>query len=991
MLLRSFFDSTPYSTDYTFEKNDLLTSQIAYYVKKMVKFVILEKVDCSKLAAGLTLGGLSEEIGNNIAYRVFHDGYSLDYNMRIFNGDALLRYQETNKPTEIHITVESLENLWILIMKNMDFYGKICIQKLIKIFRKLESSSNPVFLFDHHIPQNYLQKIVSYIEYSLKIAGIADINQRQNNQNYEKTQRSDGKDKGTDFAFFLETIFGLILFYHYFYDDNNNFPPEIKDSKMCTSLENFFYFITNKKNIKMAYPKLKMLDPQLEINLYLRNIYDQVEYIQNFDGITDDQFNFIKFFANAYEINKFQLDLKIERNTSNKSIALYICNSSISPKVFGGDNMLLINPNLKLISKMNLELTNFYIPPKKEKLLKQLQNHRQKTMYFVHNPFFVKFAAVLFNKNNYPFDFEHIWTNAMERNNLIHRGTIISPNEPSHYLVLRYYPIFYHAIQNYCTMKPQSTYYSIKGSPGTGKSTMLLYIVLRWFQKRDLINHFGEVIDTILISMNQAKITFYFKLDDKVLKFGILNNIEYNHLFEPGLTPKYEFVMSEDCSQFLAENEKISPLNNKIDNTLFIFDEFQPNILDSIYTVILNSIGSSHQKRKEGEIEVFTPLPTHNEMIMIGNLLQNEFARDLYFQKLKVLGSNIRHCLLPSKYSTMEQAIQTALSNLKLIDYRLSIGNPDQYLKKNDASKINLNTYIFQTTSYMPKDSEMKYYTHYCSNKEFNEKFCNNYTIFPSNQLKIQILSRIEEYKLLQRESEFSSIPNDPKNQHLKSFVFENDFNLLMQGKIPVTFEVRKIYYTYYNGKKHKNVIPGNMTIQMKLKQTDPEYKVHVITKIEQLNSSIFAKSDIVYYQPCSSTHGCFDSALIEKNDEKVTVTMFQATVSNEHSFNFEKFMEFTSRIFEIEEILNQNSNWTIQFFVLLDNVDQLFSFTKMNGYKGLSNAICSLLEKIRLAYPLNYQENLVDFSNSLDIRMNQIFCEITQRINFFVAQVKIT
>ena len=257
-----------------------------------------------------------------------------------------------------------------------------------------------------------------------------------------------------------------------------------------------------------------------------------------------------------------------------------------------------------------------------------------------------KLVNVLIDTKNWFFDFDACCLNA--KNQL--RKTVICRTGKSliGIRVLNHYNAFYNAIQLHCRNYDQSVvdpsenpYMSIIGSPGIGKTTMITYIILRWYLKQDLFNYENKRIDTIITTFNDHRVNegrIYLRLlENGDLRVGWFKTDWSEDQYPDTWSWGFLVDVQPDGSCSAAQAD---PSIYDVWNTcLFLGDGLEEPWLRTPNLVLINSIGSGiiATNNKNAQRFVYAPPPSDFEYKLIFELIRDDkavvSARNLYEQR----------------------------------------------------------------------------------------------------------------------------------------------------------------------------------------------------------------------------------------------------------------------------------------------------------------------------------------------------------------------
>ncbi|OHT03534.1 hypothetical protein TRFO_29088 [Tritrichomonas foetus] len=565
---------------------------------------------------------------------------------------------------------------------------------------------------------------------------------------------------------------------------------------------------------------------------------------------------------------------------------------------------------------------------------------------------------IILNPDNDMFNYKNEW-NENSQNEILQN---IYSNNCDHKAlsVLRYYPIFYNGLQKYCLTPTNKKYISIFGSPGTGKSTMLIYFLHRWYHKNDLWNGCtAHCIQFILIkypSRMGNSFLYIERINEDILRIGefdisepeiyqfIIGSIEKKISNKSDGKKHYEIELSQLFEFSKKDNSisHISPLSSPEkymyrpnDNTLIILDEYEKCFNSPKHKLlILNSIEAKHDSEKDNELTVYTFLPKKDEMNQIQKNL-NEFYTPSFFQLFEYIGNNIRKCCKLEFNESFINSFHQIIHRLDISDLKTIHLNPSKYLFEN---KNNIRSLLIQVDAVHPDDNNLKYYSK-CSLYEFSHMFSYYHAKLSSNYV-YQQLYEIWKINNLQYKISLGYSENfHSGNKTLCVINWENIIHDIFKDKKSIEIDFQQFYYEYdeklaqEQKQKKENRVTNIKFAKPIIKSTEEEKRyfkfnpnslMPVVTN--NLNDLISSESDYIYYQPSCSNHRGYDSVIkITENLKKKSSThlfILQMTVSNQHSFHMDAFETIISN--------KKTKNWQIEFWI----VSPIFTDFQVNKIK---------------------------------------------------------
>ncbi|OHT12861.1 hypothetical protein TRFO_17115 [Tritrichomonas foetus] len=627
-------------------------------------------------------------------------------------------------------------------------------------------------------------------------------------------------------------------------------------------------------------------------------------------------------------IGENQLDPQIIIKVENSECFLRILHprSSILDSLSNNDKRIFVfGRDLSFLEEFNFDASKY--TRISNKMIKGISKA------LVDNKIVFPYINIILNPNNEMFNYQNEW-NENSQNEVLKK---IYSHAVDHRAlsVLRYYPIFYNGLQKYCFTPKNEKYLSIFGSPGTGKSTMLIYFIHCWYHKNDLWNGCtAHRIKSILIKhpSRMGNSFFYIeRINEDILRFGTFDipKDEIDQFVNgskgtktSNLSILFEFSKKDNNISLISpisSPEKYIYQPNE--NTLIILDEHESCFNSPKYKIlILNSIGAKHNSEKDNELIVYTFLPKKDEMEQIQKNLRRSYAPS-FFHLFEYIGNNIRKCCeleLNEKFITkFNKIIQSLTPDLKNIHFK-----PPQYLLDNKKS---IRSLLIQIDSVHPDDDNLKYYSR-CSLHEFSDMFSDYHAKLSSNHVYQQLYEIWKINNLHQKISLGYSDNFFCGNKTLCGINWKNLIHDLFKDKKSIKIDFQQFYYTYDQKlaleQKHKKEkgITNIKFVRPIVKNTEEEkgyYKLNpksfepVVTN--NLNELISSESNYIYYQPLCSNHPGYDSVVkITEicNKKKLThLFILLMTVSDQQSFHIDAF----------EAIINnkKTKNWQIEYWVV--------------------------------------------------------------------------
>ncbi|OHT12791.1 hypothetical protein TRFO_17252 [Tritrichomonas foetus] len=292
----------------------------------------------------------------------------------------------------------------------------------------------------------------------------------------------------------------------------------------------------------------------------------------------------------------------------------------------------------------------------------------------------------------------------------------------------------------------------------------------------------------------------------------------------------------------------------------------------------------------------------------------------------------------------------------------------------------------------------------YCNFSQFRNRFNRYSVIFSSKYILDLVQTRYDELFHKHLRLKYGSIPNDLYFQNIRAFQMVNGFHLLISKTRLISFETRNICYIFKNNKKHKDKkifdsLDKYHLHNFELDHVDVVEDLDDLFCIDVLNNTA---SISIYFQPPTSHQECYDGVLLEKNQDKISVILFQLTISAEHYFNIFYFMIFVEKYMKCKQEI-ANCIWDIEFWVVTSNIGIPFKFTSITGFDDNMKFIrsqCLQIKKVfkKLKYTSSNnsksvtarkkrmkcdKKNLFGQKQKDRIEATKLFCELTQRITF--------
>ncbi|OHT17390.1 hypothetical protein TRFO_41031 [Tritrichomonas foetus] len=656
--------------------------------------------------------------------------------------------------------------------------------------------------------------------------------------------------------------------------------------------------------------------------------------------IPEEIIELMNYLVNLYDsyIGKNNLDpqIIIKVDKSECFIRILHPRSTIFDSISKNDKRIFVfGGNLSILEEFDFDVSKYT----------RISNKMIKGLSKVFNDELIfSYINILLNPDNEMFNYQNEW-NENSQNEVLQNISYLVTGHMA-LSVLRYYPIFYNGLQKYC-LKPQNKkYLSVFGSPGTGKSKMLIYFIHRWYHKNDLWNGCtANRIQSILIKSPSRAGNYFFyieRVNDDIIRFGkfmpqnmeqiyqivcssteIANQSEDEQHYEIEISQLFQFSKKDNKISYVTP--VLSPDKYKFqlnENTLIILDEYEKCFDSPMHKLlILNSIGAKHNSEKENELTVYTFLPKKDEMAQIQMNLKPRYAPS-FLQLNEYIGKNIRKCCQLDFSEDFINTFDQIINNLSTPDLEFIHLQPLQYLFSNKKS---IRSLIIQVDSIHPEDDNLKYYSR-CSLHEFSRMFF----MYTANLSSIHVYQRLYEIwqknNLHRRISLGVSDYFNSGNKNLCGINWKSFIHDLFKEKKLFEIDFQQFYYTYNKKlaldlkEKKENGITNILFIRPIEKNTEEEkgyYKFNpksfepVVTN--NLNELISSKSNYIYFHPSFSNHPGFDSVIkIKEKAKKGKVThlfILKITVSNQYSFHMDAF----------EKIINneKTKNWQIEFWIV--------------------------------------------------------------------------
>ncbi|OHT00809.1 hypothetical protein TRFO_07798 [Tritrichomonas foetus] len=668
-------------------------------------------------------------------------------------------------------------------------------------------------------------------------------------------------------------------------------------------------------NVSELCKQLCRIDRE-KITLPLRQVFNDLP------NITSNQNEFLLFFTNIKEQECFLINTHKEDANTILNIG-WIEGSKVSETLSFAqrkEKFLIFGPNtMNILHEYKFQMRKFHCIVESS-FAQNSDISRKFYQDFKQYPNFLEYANVLFHPDNQFFDFNHVWNNGIILRNNVMMKLVNNSHEPKGYVIMRYYPIIYNFLKQYCSQQQMPTKaYALKGTPGTGKTIMFIYIILRWFQARDLVNDKNQPISTIFIKPPSSTNSgcLYFQYNESGIRFGIINKSYSQIKFRNRLKPYLGVLYSP------ANGYSISPKELVYENaqSLFLFDELKHSPINFTQRyMILNSIGSKYQNDKFIEKQIYTFLPNQDEMLMISSLIDAKY-RNEYWKKYQLVQSNIRACVQTITSEELYNSAKTASENLHQNSYMSALQYPEKFLHKeiNDARK-----YLIHINAFTPKDSQLFSYTHFDPNNIFEDKFTNYTVKTPSDTILSLLRHGFIVQKYHNRKYFFSIIPDTPKFQSIRGTWLEIEMNdVLKESNNTFSFYTRRIASRndsgITNNYSHENIVKFTLNPESKL-----VYKTHY------LDDLFYSKREVVYFISSPSNYPGFDSAYRGIVKRKTRLILIQYTVSDRRSFHI--------GIYEyiLEKLKYLHNDWKLEFWAVIPNINAPFHFNNIEGFSPI-------------------------------------------------------
>ncbi|OHT14339.1 hypothetical protein TRFO_43091 [Tritrichomonas foetus] len=673
-------------------------------------------------------------------------------------------------------------------------------------------------------------------------------------------------------------------------------------------------------------------------------------------------FEFLSLLSNCtHKFYKIIISIKVQ----NKEKRVFL--STFEPCLveagsLNTQKLLVFGQNINLLHKFNFNPNKFFLVHDKEKNL--LSKISECCEYKQPHPIFEKLFSILLNPDNNYFNFCHVWDSGIiKRNNVMMLSTDsiqISDNEPSGIVVLKFYPIFYNLLRKYCSI-PTNIPFALLGSPGTGKSTMIAYIILRWYQMNDLFTEFNDLIQTIIIkpsylSKKRKHCFFVHRKINGSLLFGIMDfgfGYVYDHNHIPASLVIHHHPNGDNTfvfNQILA----IRPFS-----TLYIIDEYINRFrVQGSKSFILNSIGSKYSNIKALDNVIYSFLPSTNELRMIASLIKNSKVQELFHEKRCLIGPSIHYCLR-STLLNIRLFIKGVISTIKPDVFNSILMSSFYHLKK----EINyIRDLIIYVSSHIPKGSDI--YTYFYCPYEKWDTFSVYDTKIGSSTLTQYLKDNYFKIKENKKQIFFNIMSEESHLQKLKAAFFHLDLNSLKESH-PLTFQTRQLTYST---KKSNIQSEESKTITHFTFNADSS-EVEIVHNPELLFTST---NQVVYYLPPTVSEPGIDAAYKGIIDKKMTLVLLQFTVSNHHSFHMGVFEYYKNKIAGYKPKIK------LEFWVVTPHLNQNFAFNKLKGYCSDPNDIQK--KTIGIYEPLEMDKS----------ELTSIFCQYTKDFAFrHVSKIK--
>jgi hypothetical protein len=275
------------------------------------------------------------------------------------------------------------------------------------------------------------------------------------------------------------------------------------------------------------------------------------------------------------------------------------------------------------------------------------------------------------------------------------------------FVELSHYRDFYDSLKEWIRGDVER-FWTIRGSPGIGKSSFLYFLVFWWFHESDSekwTTETGQVIDTILIQTvsKERDTTDWYVLRKSANLLLIAQGQPYMseamacqgscysaksfHVGEAVVVSGFDTAERKVSTYTGGDIEICRP------STLFVFDgTFRAKEHLAKNILVLDSIGSGHNPMGCQKV-AYAPLPTKNEVHVIRDQCLKKEKKAEFDAMYKLIGPNIRDLVLMSK-TEIETARQYALDSLKLSD--LDGESVEMILVSSERSQGGHRRFLFQ-------------------------------------------------------------------------------------------------------------------------------------------------------------------------------------------------------------------------------------------------------------------------------------------------------
>ncbi|OHT00613.1 hypothetical protein TRFO_32734 [Tritrichomonas foetus] len=628
---------------------------------------------------------------------------------------------------------------------------------------------------------------------------------------------------------------------------------------------------------------------------------------------------FLSLLSNcSNKIQKIKISMK-DQNDNEKQIFLSIFEPYLTEVgSLNTQKVIVFGENINLLHKFKFQPSKFYLVSDKEDNLSSTVNGGFVGVF--HNTFLTTWS-ILMNPDNKYFDFHHVWDSGIiKRNNVMFISPdfgLIEDSTPSGIVVLRFYPILYNLLRKQCAKNAKSQF-ALLGSPGTGKSTMIPYIVLRWYQVNDLLNEDNDPIQTIIVKPNKLpkdkpKLSLFFHRSNDSLLFGFMKKKPLSAYWKDQIIPELIICHSPNGNNTIAKKQ-IFPISQK--RTLYLLDEYIDQYrMVGTKSLIINSIGSKYSDSKMQDKTIYSFLPTTNELRMIASLIKNPKEQEKFHENRCLIGFSIRASIIQSLYD-IQLKIKDTVKRTETKIFTNLFSNPTEKLDK----KIrNLRVYLLFIESRLPKGSDI--YTYFNCSYEDWVIFSQYYFQFGSPM----ILRYLKEYYLKTKQNFkqilFDIISEETKLQKMKAAFFDLDVNIL-QNPHSFIFQTRKLTYNYDQSSKNKYCQESDMITQFILNIESSDVEI-----VENPEDIFTSERNIVYYLPPTVNEPGIDAAYKGPINSQMTIVLLQLTVSDSHSFHMGVFKYFKQKIAEYK------LKAKLEFWAVTPSLINNFTFSNLKGY----------------------------------------------------------